>query len=162
MTEPTVDQVREALAGHAGGHGEVTEGEIETTARSEHWEGRLSEVLRIIGADIDTARYVSGGSRPDEIAATAALWSETALTTEEIELIVRGGGYDPDPFVILSRQGLLRSALCEEDGSYRHVNGERAGAWISDQLNSASPEEIVERTKTMIADTDRRATGAPG
>jgi len=67
----------------------------------------------------------------------ATRWAESALSIDEVELAVRCGAYDPNTFVVLSREGLLRSALChDDDNTCRHVDGEQAGAWISRQLGS--------------------------
>jgi hypothetical protein len=74
-----------------------------------------------------------------------------SLSLDEIELVLRGGGYDSDPFVALSGAGLLRQALCDDNGQVRRVGGERAGAWISDQLNMAAADDVVDRVRTLIA-----------
>ncbi len=128
---------------------------IKLIAAEEHWSGRLWDVLRLVMEDLDTMHYVAGGGRPDEIAECAARWADSTLSLEDIALVLGCGGYDPDPFVILSRAGLLQNALYFDDGTNRLVEGERAGAWISDQLALATPDEILERVERMIEATGR-------
>ena len=166
MTQPTPAQLSEALTRHASGHGEVPEGisaliadgrHWDLVARDSHWDGRLTDVLQILAADYDTMRFVAGGSRPPEVAAAVALWSDSALSLEDIAMVLESGGYDPDPFVSLASAGLLSDALFHHDGTHRRVGGEQAGTWISDQLNAATAAEIVERTEVMIAETKSQA-----
>lgn len=129
-------------------------------ARDEHWDGRLSRVLRVLAADTDTMRYVAGGSRPQEIVAAATLWSDSGLTLEDMRLVLGASGYDPDPFVTLAGSGLLHDALYCADGTHRRIGGEQSEAWISDQLNAATAAEIVEQTTKMIAETSLHAEPA--
>lgn len=156
MAEATVDQLRSALARHASKAGEVFPSALRLMAAEEHWEGRLWDVLGLLASDLETMRYVVGGGRPDEVADCAARWSDSGLSLEDIALVLASGGYDPDPFVTLAEAGLLLTALRYEDGTNRLVDGERAGTWISDELALTSPDETIERTRTMIAGSGAR------
>lgn len=158
MSEPTVEQLRAALSRHASGAGEVFPSTLELIAAEEHWSGRLWDVVRLIASDLERMRYVAGGGRPDEIAECAGRWAESGLSLDDIALVIGAGGYDPDPFVILAEAGLLLPALHNDDGSERLVGGERAGAWISDELALLAPEETVERARGIIGD---KTTTAP-
>jgi len=151
MAEPTVEELEAALARHASGDGEVFPSALKLIAAEHHWSGRLWEVLGQLATDVETLRYAAGGDRPGEIAQCAARWADSALDIEDIALILRCGGYDPDPFLTLSQAGLLHAALSNDDGTLRRVNGERAGTWISDELALASSEETIERVRLMIA-----------
>ena len=157
MTEPSVDQLRTALARHASSAGEVFPSAVSLIAAEEHWSGRMWDVLGLVAADIDTMRYVAGGVHPDVIAECTERWSDSPLSLEDIALVLACGGYDPDPFVTLGAAGLLRTALCYDDGSHRLFHGERAGAWVSDELALASPDEIIEQTGRMISDTGQHS-----
>ena len=160
MVEPTVEQVQAALARHASRTGEVFPSALKAITVEEQWSGRLWDVLGLVAADVDTMRYAAGGDRPAEITECAERWAESGLRLDDIALVLGCGGYDPDPFVTLSGAGLLRPALCHPDGTNRLIDGERAGTWISDELALATAEEIVERTRRMMADTDDRPTPA--
>ena len=151
VAEPTEGQLEAALARHTSAAGEVFPSALGLIAAEEHWSGRLWEVLRLLAADMDTMRYAAGGDRPGEIAECAARWTESGLALEDIALVLGSGGYDPDPFVALSKAGILRTALRDENGATRRIDGERAGAWISDQLALASPEETVARIQRIAA-----------
>lgn len=153
MADPTVEDVRAALARHAAPNGEVFPSALKRIAVEEDWSGRLWEVLRLLATDIDTMRFEAGGDRADEIAECAARWAESSLALPDIEAVLACGGYDPDPFVVLAGAGLLHAALRNDDGSERRVNGERAGMWISDELALSSPADIIERSRRMIADS---------
>ena len=119
-------------------------------------------MLARLATDAETLRYAAGGDRPDEIAGCAARWAESSLDLDDIVLVLACGGYDPDPFAVLSDAGLLRAALCNDDGTVRLVHGERAGTWISDELALASAEETIERTRTMITDPGPASTSVAG
>jgi hypothetical protein len=150
LTEPSVVQLQEALIGRVGSDGSVTPDIADAISHETGWDGRLWEVFRSLVADPETMRYVAGGDRPGEVATYAGCWAESSLSLDEISLILRCGGYDPDPFAALSSAGLLRQALCDDGGQVRHIDDERAGAWISDQLNMATPAEIVARVRSLI------------
>ncbi len=152
MVEPTVEALKAALARHASANGEVFPSALKRIAAEEQWAGRLWDVVRLIASDVDTMRFEAGGDRADEIAECAGRWAESSLSLDEIELVLACGGYDPDPFTVLAREGLLRPALRTEEGTVRLVNGERAGVWISDELALSAPSEIVDRTRRIISE----------
>jgi len=152
VAEPTVEQLEAALARHSSGAGEVFPSALALIDLEEHWSGRLWDVLRLVAVDLDTLRYVTGGARPHQVVDAVARWAEADLDLDEIGLILRSGGYDPDPFVALARAGLLNVALCNDDGTTRLIDQERAAAWISDQLALALPEEAVERIRSIVKD----------
>jgi hypothetical protein len=151
MTEPSLIELQDALVSHVGSEGSVTPAVVDRIAEETGWDGRIWDVLRTLVTDPETMRYVAGGDRPEEVAGFVGCWAESSLSLDEIELVLRCGGYDPDPFVALSGAGLLRQALCDDNGQVRRVGGERAGAWISDQLNMATADDVVDRVRTLIA-----------
>lgn len=150
MAQASVDKLEAALARHASESGEVFPSALTLIAAEEHWTGRLWDVTHLVMADQEAMRYAAGGNRPGEIAACAARWSDAELDLDDIKLILGCGGYDPDPFVSLAKNGLIRSALQLTDGTPRLIHGEKAGAWISDTLALASSDEIVETVQREI------------
>jgi len=157
VVEPTVEELKAALARHAAPNGEVFPSALKRIAAEEQWSGWLWDVVCLIASDFDTMRFEAGGDHADEIADCAARWAESGLSLDHISSVLASGGYDPDPFAVLARAGLLTAAVQTDDGSTRLINGERAGTWISDELALSSPAEVVERTRRMIADSDERA-----
>lgn len=107
------------------------------------WEGRLWSVLQIFGADWEKMAYLAGGVKPDEVATRVGIWSDSDLTIAQIRLVISAGGYDPDPFVTLARHGWLEKVLADGAGAVRRINGELAGAWMSDQFAEAADEDIL-------------------
>jgi hypothetical protein len=150
VTEPTIEELRDALAQHASRTGAVFPSALKLINAERHWSGRLWDVLTVIASDLDVLRYEAGGDRADEIASCAGRWAETPLSLEEITLVLAAGGYDPDPFVVLHDVGLLHQTLLRDDGELRSVGGERVGAWISDELALASADEIVEKAQALV------------
>jgi hypothetical protein len=51
------------------------------------------------------------------------MWVDSALTLDEIRQVVAFGGWDPEPFVVLARAGVLEAILRSADGSPRHIRG---------------------------------------
>lgn len=160
MTEPTDEDIREALERLAH-HGEVFPTSVRAAGAREHWSGRRWDVLQVIAQDVERMRYVAGGDRPDEVATCAGRWADSTLEVDDIDLVIRSGGYDPDPFVTLANAGLLRTALLHDDGTIRHIHGERAGVWISDELALAAPDDTLARTRQMIQESTPAPT-SPG
>lgn len=152
MGEPTIDEVRTSLA-HAAREGEVFPSVIRLLAKANGWTGRLRDVLEVLAEDQETMCFVAGGDRPDEVADCAERWARTALTTDQIRLVLQAGGYDPEPFALLADAGLLEACLRDESGMIRHVQGERIGTWLSDTLALASPAESIDVARRVIAET---------
>ena len=153
MAELTVEELRDALRG-ATRDNEVFPSVVRLIAVTRGWSGRLWEVLGVLAEDQETLHFVAGGARPDEITDCAERWAATSLDLEQLRLVLRSGGYDPDPFDVLARAGLLANALRDETGGLRHVQGARAGTWISDELALTSSEhETIEAVRRMIAET---------
>jgi hypothetical protein len=150
MAELSVENLETALRRHASGSGEVYPSALRLIDAEEHWAGRLWDVAQLVLADQELMRYVVGGNRPEVVADCIGRWSESDLDLDEIQMILAGGGYDPDPFVPLSRAGLLDSALHLGDGRPRLIHGERAGAWISDTFALSAPQDVVLNVQRAI------------
>jgi len=148
MSEMTVAEFQAALTRRASAHGEVFPSALGLIDAECHPTGRIWEVARLLMADQEQMRYLSGGNRPDEVADTVGRWAESKLSLEQIKTIIEAGGYDPDPFEPLATAGHLRQALYDGDAT-RIIQGERAGSWISDQMALAADSEIV--TKVLEA-----------
>lgn len=157
MTQPSFSQLEAALARHASATGEVYPSSVALIDAEEHWSGRLWEVTRLVMSDQETMRYLAGGNRADEIAACAARWSDSTLEAADIKAIFSAGGYDPEPFEVLARAGLLRSSLLLDDGGPRLIRGERAGAWISDTFALSTEAEILQGVEREVAEPARQA-----
>jgi hypothetical protein len=153
MSDFTVAAFEAALARHASSRGEVFPSAIGLIEAEEHWTGRLWDVARLVMHDQETMRYVAGGNRPDEVAACVAGWSESTLNLDEMKMVIEAGGYDPDPFEPLAKSGHLGVALYDH-GEVRQIHGERAGAWISDQMALSSDGEVVSRVLEAIGGTE--------
>jgi hypothetical protein len=149
--EPSVADLQKALQSYVDRSGSVSASDAHRIARENGWSGRLVEVLELLAESDQQLGYVAGGRRPDEVATWVGLWAESALNLSKIALVVRSGGWDPDPFVVLDREGLLEALLVAADGSPRRVDGELAGAWMSDELALAEDAEIVARAQAAIA-----------
>ncbi len=148
--EPDDEDVVEALATVVDGRGLVPPGVAGPLARARGWSGRLVDVLHLVTDDAETMGYLAGGRRPDEVVTWARIWADTPLSLGEIRSIVSSAGWDPDPFVVLSRVGLLEAVLRREDGSPRRIAGELAGAWVSDQLALADEAQVVAAVEAVL------------
>jgi hypothetical protein len=160
MGELTIEDLRSALASHTRA-GEVFPSVIRALAAQERWSGRLWDVLEVLAEDQETMRFAAGGDRPDEIADCAEQWAASGLDSDQLRLVLRSGGYVPEPFTALARAGLLTSALCDESGELRRIKGERAGTWVSDELALLTPETTIAAMRRVIAET-AEAPGTPG
>jgi len=135
---------------------------VDRLAADGPWEGRLWSVLEIFGADWERMAYLAGGVKPDEVATWVGIWSDSDLTIAQIRLVISAGGYDPDPFVALARNGKLEHVLADEAGAVRRINGELAGAWMSDQFAEATDEDIIAwAEKPVPLDVAPLDTGSP-
>lgn len=121
-------------------------------AAENQWTGRLAEVLSVLDESDDKLAYLAGGRRPDEVVTWLSIWAESPLSVEQIRMITWAGGWEPDPFVALANAGLLEDFLTGPDGGVRRVHGERAGAWLSDELALADEAEIIAGASAVMAD----------
>jgi hypothetical protein len=149
--QPSVADLQKVLQRYADRTGSVSAASAHRLAQENGWSGRLVEVLELLAESDQRMGYVAGGRHPDEIATWVALWAESPLDISKIALVMRSGGWDPDPFVVLDKAGLLETLLVAPDGTTRHVEGELVGAWLSDELAMADDDEIVAKAAAVIA-----------
>jgi hypothetical protein len=161
ISEPSLSELTEALTKRVDEEGAVPVGIAERLKEEEGWAGRLLEVLGVVTQDSQTMGYLAGGRRPDEVATWLSAWVESPLSLEEIRLVVAAGGWDPEPFVVLARAGLLGTLLRRADGSPRRIRGELAGGWVSDQLALDADADILQRVRQVL-ESDEGSPGSPG
>jgi hypothetical protein len=149
--QPSVADLQKVLQRYADRTGSVSAASAHRLAQENGWTGRLVEVLELLAESDQRMGYVAGGRHPDEIATWVALWAESPLDIPKIAMVMRSGGWDPDPFVVVDKAGLLEQLLIAADGTTRHVEGELVGAWLSDELAMADDDEIIARAKAVIA-----------
>lgn len=149
--EPSIDQITEALSGRVDDQGAVPAGAARQAARERGWSGRLADVLEILDETDEKLAYLSGGRRPEEVATWLSIWAESPLTADQIRLVTAAGGWEPDPFVVLAGAGLLEQFLSLPDGTIRHVRGERAGAWVSDELALAEEKDLLDAVRKVLS-----------
>lgn len=142
MVTMTQDILRDELRRRAGPDGAVTAETVAEVKADGAWEGRLWEVLGIFSEDFERMAYLAGGVLPDEVATWVGFWSDAQLEIDEIRQVIAAGGYDPDPFVVLGQDGRLDEVLMDGSGGVRRIEGELAGAWISDRFADATDEEV--------------------
>ena len=152
MPDMTMEEFQLALARHASARGEVYPSALGLIDAEGHPNGRVWHVARLVMADQEQMRYLSGGNRPDEVADAVARWVESNLSLEQIEIVIEAGGYDPDPFEPLASAGQLDHVLHDGEAT-RIIHGERAGTWISDQLALAEGE-VVDSVLQAINDAN--------
>ena len=150
MPDLTVEVFEAALARHASADGEVFPSALGLIEAEQAREGRLWAVAKVVMADQERMRYLAGGNRLAEVVACVAQWYESELDVADLELVVSAGGYDPEPFEALQRAGLLHEALREGEDGTRCIDGERAGAWISDQMAETTDSETVSRVRAKL------------
>jgi alcohol dehydrogenase len=150
VVEPTLEELTEALECSLDAEGAVPAGVARQLRRDNGWGGRLIDVLEVITESPETMGYLAGGRRPDEVVTWLAPWAESTLSIEEIRLVVASGGWDPEPFAVLARAGLLERFLLQPDGSPRRIRGELAGGWASDQLALASDDEVLRQVREVL------------
>jgi hypothetical protein len=149
-SEPALEELLKALQDHVDRDGGVFPGISKRLATEHCWTGRLMDVLAVLTETRERIGYVSGGRRPDEVETWLAVWAASPLSVDEIRLIVESGGWDPDPFVVLAREGLLETILRAPDGSVRRVRGELVGGWVSDEFALAEDEEILRQARKIL------------
>ena len=159
---PSPEELARALTELVGADGVVPAGVAGALRAARGWTGRVVDVLEVLTEDVERMGYLAGGRRPDEVATWVGLWADSALTLEQIRLVVAAGGWDPDPFVVLARAGLLEAALEQPDGSLRRVRGELAGGYVSDELALADDAEILRVVRAVIAAAEEATGDAAG
>ncbi len=147
---PSYEELVDALGERTDGDGALRPGIAGELGAEKGWSGRVPEILALVSADAETMGYVAGGHRPEEVAEAVVFWAASPLSLEEIASVLSCGGWDPDPFVVLSDAGLLDGVLHLPDGSCRRVRGELAGAWVSDTLALADDSDVIERARAVI------------
>ena len=156
MKEPTLDEVTAALRERADFEGNVPTGIAWILIRDKNWFGRVTDVLRVLTDDAETMGYLAGGRRPDEVGRSLAAWVDSPLSIEEIRLVVAAGGWDPDPFGVLARAGVLETVLYDH-GSFRRVGGEMVGGWVSDELALSDDAEILAAVGRILEEAEPTA-----
>lgn len=149
-SEPTADELVAALGSVLDAEGLVPAGVVGPLARARRWSGRMVDVLHVLTDDAETMGYLAGGRRPGEVVTWAQMWADTPLGLAQIRAIVSSGGWDPEPFVAVSRAGLLGALLHHEDGTPRRVDGELAGTWVSDRFALADEAETVAAVEALL------------
>ncbi len=148
--EPTMAEVAETLARHADWEASVHSSVIEALIREHGWVGRVADVLAVVAEEEERMAYIAGGRRAGTIVTWLSQWVDSPLSIGEIRLVLASGGWDPDPFVVLARAGVLGDFLRLADGSPRRVRGVLAGGWLSDQFALADDPEIVSAVRAVI------------
>lgn len=149
-TEPSLAEIADALAAHAGPDGSVRPGIAAQIAAENGWVGRLVEVLGVLTEDTARMGYLAGGQRPDEVMSWLPLWADSSFSLDQVRTIVASGGWDPEPFVVLVENGLLEPLVYLPDGSLRRVRGELAGGWLSDNFALANDDEILSEVRKQL------------
>lgn len=159
--EPGLGEVAEALARHADKRGRLLPGVGARLAKENSWTGRTAEVLEIFTKSDQKMSYLAGGRRPDEIVTWLSPWIESSLSIDQIDEIVDCGGWDPDPFVVLSDAHILNEFLRHPDGSPRRVRGELAGGWLCDNCALAEPADTLEAVEAIMEEEEGQRNGPP-
>lgn len=155
--EPTLEEVADALREHLAADGCVRPGVAAELVAENGWRGRLIDVLGVLTEDTARMGYLAGGHRPGAVMTWLPLWADSPFTLEQIRTIVASAGWDPEPFGVVARNGLLERLVHRPDGSLRRVRGELAGAWLSDLFAMSDDEEILREVRRVV-DADE----APG
>lgn len=156
-SEPTLEDLADALAHHVAANGALVPGAAADIAAERGWHGRLMDVLAVLTEDPARLGYLAGGSKPEEVMTWLPLWADSPLSADEIRTIVSSAGWDPEPFVVVARNGLLERFVHRPDGSARRVRGELAGGWLSDQFALSSDEEVLAAVRGVIEEDDAAA-----
>lgn len=160
--EPTLEQLADALAHHVRANGALRAGVATQIASETGWTGRLMAVLAVLTEDEARMGYLAGGRKPTEVMTWVPLWADAPLTVDQIRAIVTCGGWDPEPFAVIARHGLLERLLYRADGSVRRVRGELAGGWLSDQFALADDDQVLDAVRTVIAEEGAPQHAGPG
>lgn len=159
-SEPSLAEVADALAHHVRANGAVRPGVAAELAAEKGWHGRLIDILEVLTEDTARMGYLAGGRKPGEVMTWLPLWADSPLSLGEIRTIVASAGWDPEPFGVVVRNGLLEPLVYRPDGSLRRVRGELAGAWLSDQFALADDEEILREVRRLVDEDGPRSEGA--
>ena len=149
-SQPTLEELAYALAHHLAANGAVRAGVAAELAAETGWHGRLMDVLGVLTEDTARMGYLAGGRKPEEVMTWLPLWADSPFSIEQIRTIVTSAGWDPEPFGVVVRNGLLERLVYRHDGSLRRVRGELAGAWLSDEFALADDEEILRAVHELI------------
>ncbi|MDA8291964.1 MAG: hypothetical protein M0Z33_09850 [Actinomycetota bacterium] len=148
--EPTIEEVTRAIAEHVAPNGTVRPGIADELAAAAGWHGRVVDVLALLTTDADRMGYLAGGLAPDEVASWLARWCDSPFSLDELRAIVSSAGWDPEPFVVVVRNGLLDRLVHLPDGTLRRVGGELAGAWLSDEHASSEEDAILAAVRRLV------------
>ncbi|MDA8074942.1 MAG: hypothetical protein M0Z40_06885 [Actinomycetota bacterium] len=148
--EPTLEELADALAHHVAANGTLRPGVAAQLVAEHGWHGRLIDVLGILTEDTARMGYLAGGRKPEEVMTWLPLWADSPYSLHQIRTIVTSAGWDPEPFGVVVRHGLLDRLVYRPDGSLRRVHGELAGAWLSDQFALADDEEILRAVRAVV------------
>ena len=149
-SQPTLEELAYALAHHVAANGAVRPGVADELKVEKGWHGRLIDVLGVLTEDTARMGYLAGGRKPEEVMTWLPLWADSPFSIEEIRTIVTSAGWDPEPFGVVVRNGLLDRLVYRPDGSLRRVRGELAGAWLSDDYALATDEEILRAVRGLV------------
>jgi hypothetical protein len=149
-SQPTLEQLAAELARHVEPNGAVRPGAAGELAAEKGWHGRLMDVLGVLTEDTARMGYLAGGRKPHEVMTWLPLWADTSFSLEQIRTIVSSGGWDPEPFDVVVRNGLLERLVYRPDGTLRRVRGELAGAWLSDEFALEADEEILRAVRALV------------
>jgi hypothetical protein len=150
--QPTLEQLAQELARRVRPNGALRPGVAGELTAEKGWHGRLMDVLGVLTEDTARMGYLAGGRKPHEVMTWLPLWADTQFSVEQIRTIVSSGGWDPEPFDVVVRNGLLERFIYHPDGSLRRVRGELAGAWLSDEFALSADEEILRAVRTLVDD----------
>ena len=150
--EPTLEELAEALAQHVVANGTIRPGVAAKLVAENGWHGRLIDVLGILTEDTARMGYLAGGRKPEELLTWLPLWADSPYSLEQIRTIVTSAGWDPEPFGVVVRNGLLERLVYRPDGSLRRVHGELAGAWLSDQFALSDDDQIVRAVRAVLGE----------
>jgi hypothetical protein len=109
MPDMTMEEFQLALARHASARGEVYPSALGLIDAEGHPTGRVWHVARLVKADQEQMRYLSGGNRPDE--------GRFAVVQDVIE--VPGGGERLERVGVVSRRPRSRSRSVRATDSTR-------------------------------------------
>lgn len=163
-SEPTLDEIADALTQHVADDGMLRAGVAAELAAERGWHGRLIDVLGVLTEDTTRMGYLAGGHKPDEVMTWLPLWADSPFSVEQIRTIVSSAGWDPEPFAAVVKEGLLERLVHRPDGALRRVRGELAGAWLSDQFALAGDAEILRSVRALLDEdaTPTRASDGSG
>lgn len=156
-TEPTLDELSDALERHVAKNGTLRPGVAKEIANERGWGGRLMDVLAVLTEDTTRMGYLAGGRKPEEVMTWLPPWVDSPFSVDQIRTIASSAGWDPEPFVVVVEHGLLDRLVRRPDGSERRVRGELAGGWLSDNFALASDEDILRAVREVIGE-DEAAT----